>query len=50
MWDNYFKSLEDMWSYKSWKASVLNWNKKVLKFVKDAFEDITSHIDDKKED
>ena len=31
MWDNYFKSLEDMWSYKSWKASVLNWNKKSFK-------------------
>lgn len=42
MFDNWFKSWEDMWSYKSWKASVLKWNKKTVQFWQDAIEDITT--------
>ena len=41
MWDNYFKSLEDMLSYKSFKKTINNYNQKVINFWKDAIEDIT---------
>ena len=41
MWDNYFKSWEDMWSYKSFKKTINNYNQKIINFWKDAIEDIT---------
>jgi len=48
MIDNWLKSWEDLYTYKHWKKEVTKWNKKVLQFWSDAFEDIFKK--DKKED
>jgi hypothetical protein len=50
MFDNWIKSVEDMCSYKYWKSEVFKMNKRVLKFWKDAFDDLTSHRQDKDKD
>lgn len=44
------KSVEEMYSYKYWKNELFKFNKRVLKFWKDAFEDLTSHRLDKDKD
>ena len=44
MWDNYLKSLEDMWSYKSFKKTINNYNQKVISFWKDFYNDVFSNI------
>ena len=49
MFDNWLKSLEDLYTYKYWKKEVIKWNKKVMEFWKDAFEDLTNKKKDKDE-
>jgi len=44
MWDNYFKSLEDMWTYKSLKKNINNFNQKVINFWKDFYNDAFNNI------
>jgi hypothetical protein len=49
MFDNWLKSLEDLHSYKYWKKEVIKFNKKVMQFWKDAFDDLTNNKKDKDE-
>ena len=48
MLDNWMKSIEDMYSYKFWKKEITKHNERILKFFKDAFDDVFSSK--KKED
>jgi len=48
MFDNWFKSLDEIHTYKYWKKEVIKLNKKMLQFWSDAFEDIFKK--DKKKD
>jgi len=49
MFDNWFKNLDDLHSYKYWKKEVIKFNKKVMQFWKDAFDDLTNNKKDKDE-
>ena len=40
MFDNWFKSWEDMFTYNNWKKEVVKWNKKFVKFCEDAYKDM----------
>ena len=42
MFDNWFKSWEDLFTYDNWKKEVIKLNKKVNKFWEDAFNDLFS--------
>jgi hypothetical protein len=44
MFDNWFKSWEDMYSYKTFKQTINNYNQKVINFWKDFSNDIFSNI------
>jgi len=44
MFDNWFKSWEDMYSYKSFKKNMNNFNQKVVDFWKDFYNDVFSKI------
>jgi len=48
MFDNWFKSWEDMYSYKTFKQTINNYNQKVINFLKDFYNDVFSNI--KRED
>ena len=48
MFDNWFKSWEDMYSYKTFKQTLNNYNQKVINFWKDFYNDVFSNI--KRED
>ena len=48
MFDNWFKSWEDMYSYKTFKQTINNYTKKVINFWKDFYNDVFSNI--KRED
>ena len=48
MFDNWFKSWEDMYSYKTFKQTMNNYNQKVINFWKDFYNDVFSNI--KRED
>jgi hypothetical protein len=49
MFDNWLKSIEDLYTYKYWKKEVIKFNKKVMQFWKDAFDDLTNNKKDKDE-
>ena len=48
MFDNWFKSWEDMYSYNTFKQTINNYNQKVINFWKDFYNDVFSNI--KRED
>jgi hypothetical protein len=48
MFDNWLKSWEDMYSYKTFKQTINNYNQKVINFWKDFYNDVFSNI--KRED
>jgi hypothetical protein len=48
MFDNWFKSLDEIHTYKYWKKEIIKFNKKTMQFWKDAFDDMFSN--NKKED
>jgi hypothetical protein len=48
MFDNWLKSWEDMYSYKTFKKTINNYNQKVINFWKDFYNDVFSNI--KRED
>ena len=48
MYDNWFKSLEEIHTYKYWKKEIIKFNKNTMQFWKDAFNDMFSN--NKKED
>lgn len=50
MFDNWFKSVEEVHTYKYWKNEMIKLNKRTLKFWKDVFEDLTSYKDHNKKD
>ena len=39
MWDNWIKGVEDIFSYQNFKKEVQKWNKIVVKFWNDAYND-----------
>ena len=45
MFDNWFKSLDEIHTYKYWKKQIIKWNEKTIQFWKDAYEDLTSKKD-----
>lgn len=47
MFDNWFKSWDDLFTYDNWKKEVIKFNKKVGKFWEDAFNDLFSNKKDK---
>jgi hypothetical protein len=42
MFDNWFKSLDEIHTYKYWKKQIIQWNEKTIQFWKDSYNDITS--------
>ena len=44
MFDNWFKSWEDMYSYKTFKQTINNYNQKDINFWKDFYNDVFSNI------
>jgi hypothetical protein len=42
MFDNWLKGLEEIYTYKYWKTELKKYNDRVIKFWKDAYNDITS--------
>jgi hypothetical protein len=44
MFDNWFKSWEDMYSYKTFKQTINNYNQKVINFWKDFYNDVFNNI------
>jgi hypothetical protein len=45
MFDNWFKSLDEIHTYKYWKKQIIQWNENTIQFWKDAYEDLTSKKD-----
>ena len=45
MFDNWFKSLDEIHTYKYWKKQIIQWNEKTIQFWKDAYEDLSSKKD-----
>lgn len=46
MWDNWFKNVDDLYTYKYWKEEVKKYNKRVVKFWKDFYADVFNKKDD----
>ena len=44
MFDNWFKSWEDMYSYKTFKQTINNYNQKIINFWKDFYNDVFNNI------
>ena len=44
MFDNWFKSCEDMYSYKTVKQNINKYNQKIINFWKDFYNDVFNNI------
>ena len=49
MWDNWFKNIEEIYTYKYLKKEVSKFQKRVCKFWEDAYNDLIKRSKDKDE-
>lgn len=49
MWDNWFKNIDDLYTYKYWKKEINKMNKRFCKFWEDAYNDLINSKKDKDE-